>query len=257
MLHVAFDLLHHQHLVRGLLVGEASFELALPVAVRIEGVAAAPAPLGVEVEQLAGQLLSGAPGARLHGLPARAAQLAQGRVLAPDPDVARDLGQLVRGDEDPVVTLVLQVQVVACDLGDGLGLEAREAGDAPDVSGEKSLHSPAPGRALLGRASASEQPVLGDDGEPEARRDEPLPQAGHREAHRGLGHPGPLPQPRRLDPGQVVGRPLALAPPRPGHGGRVARAHQPFELGLGLAQRARDAPGGLGAELSRLVGGDR
>ena len=109
---------------------EALLELPLPVAVRPERVPAAPPALGVQLEQLPGQLLGGPPGARLDRVPACAAELAQGRVGAAGADVAGDLGELVGGDEDAVVALVFEVQVVARDARHGARLEAGEAGDA-------------------------------------------------------------------------------------------------------------------------------
>ncbi len=106
---------------------EALLELALPVGVRPERVPAAAAALGVQAQQLARQLLRGAPRARLHRVPARAAELAQRRVLAARADVARDLRQLVGGDEHAVIALVFEIQVVARDVRDRARLKAREA----------------------------------------------------------------------------------------------------------------------------------
>ena len=63
-----------------------------------------------------------------------------------------------------------------------------------------------------------------------------------------------LPQPRGLQPREVVRRALALAALRPRDDGAVARAHELLELGLGLLQRARGEVRRLGAELQRLVG---
>src|SRR5919204_109824 len=94
-LHVGLDLLDRVALVGRLLVGEARLEVALPLAVLGEGVAVAAAALGVEVEQLAGELLGGATGARLHRLPRLAAELAQRGVRSAGADVAADLRQLV------------------------------------------------------------------------------------------------------------------------------------------------------------------
>ena len=138
------------------LVGEALLELALPVAVGGERVAGAAAALGVEVEQLAGELLRGVARARLHRLPARAAELRQRRVRAAGADVARDLRELVGGHEDLVVALVLEVEVVARDAGDGLRVEAGEARDAvvlvdDDVAGAQVGERAQRARARRGR----------------------------------------------------------------------------------------------------------
>ena len=129
-LHVALHQLDRLALVGCLGEREALLEFPLPVAVGPEGVAAAHAPLGVQLEQLPGQLLGGPAGACLERVPAAPAELAQRRMGAPGADVAGDLGQLVGGDEDAVVAVVFEVQVVARDARHGARLEAGEAGDA-------------------------------------------------------------------------------------------------------------------------------
>ena len=121
---------------------------------------AAAAALGVEIEQLAGQLLRGAPGAGLERLPRLAAQLGEGRVRAPRPHIAADLGQLVDRHEDLVRAGELELEVVARDAGDRLGVEAGEAGEAvvlvdDDVAGAQvgeRAQGAAPGTALRVRA---------------------------------------------------------------------------------------------------------
>ena len=129
-LHVPLDLLDRLALVARLRVGEGGLEVAQPVRVGREREAAAVAALGVEVEQLAGELLGGAAGARLHRVPARPAELGERRVLAAGADVARDLRELVDRHEDAVGALELEVEVVARDAGDGLRVEAGEAREA-------------------------------------------------------------------------------------------------------------------------------
>ena len=112
--------------------GKRLLELALPV-----GVGSANAwPVrrrrsAYRLEQLAGELLRGAPRARLHRLPARAAELRQRRAARRRaPDVARDLRELVGGHEHAVVALVFEVQVVARHVRHRARLKAREARDA-------------------------------------------------------------------------------------------------------------------------------
>ena len=144
-----------------------------------ERVALAALALGVEVEQLAGQLLGRAPRPRLDRVPAGAAELRQRRVRAAGADVAADLGELVDRHEHAVRARVLEVQVVARDVGDGLGVEAGEPRDPvvlvdDDVAGaqvgEAAQHAaPALRPARSGRAAAAEQPVLGDHREVELR----------------------------------------------------------------------------------------
>ena len=184
-LHVALDELDRLALVRRFLVREVRFELPQPLAVLGEAVAGAAAALGVEVEQLAGQLHRGAAGARLDRLPALAAELGERRVRAARADVAADLRELVDRHEDLVRAGELEVEVVAGDAGDGLRVEAGEAGEAvvlvdDDVAGPQVGERPQRAAALaagvhaagaLG-AAAAQQAVVGQDGELEARGDE-------------------------------------------------------------------------------------
>ena len=128
-LHVALDRLDRFELVGGLAVGEGGLHRDLPLAVGREGVALAGAALGVEVEQLAGEGAGGSARARLHVLPALAAERRERRFAA-GADVAAQLRQLVGGDVDAVLALVFEVEVVAGDAADLAGLEAGEAGDA-------------------------------------------------------------------------------------------------------------------------------
>ena len=128
-LHVGLDELDRVALVGGLGVRERVLELALPVGVERERVALAALALGVQIQQLAGELLRRPPGPRLDRLPARAAELRQRRMGAAGADVAADLGELVDRHEHPVRARVLQVQVVARDAGHGLRVEPGEAGD--------------------------------------------------------------------------------------------------------------------------------
>ena len=129
-LHVGLDRLDRVDLVGGLAVGERALELELPLAVGLERVAAAGLALGVEVEQLAGELARGAAGAGLDRLPALRAERRELRRVAAGADVAGDLGELVGGREDLVLAAVLELEVVAGDPGERLRLEAGEAGDA-------------------------------------------------------------------------------------------------------------------------------
>src|SRR6185312_1221192 len=93
-LHVLLDELDRVALVGRLAVREALLELPQPVRIGLERVAAAALALRVEVQQLAGELLRGAAGARLELVPARAAELRERRMGAVGADVARDLREL-------------------------------------------------------------------------------------------------------------------------------------------------------------------
>ena len=183
-------------------------------------------------------------------------------MLAAGADVARDLRELVDRHEDAVRALELEVEVVARDAGDGLGVEAGEAREPvvlvdDDVAGaqvgERAQEAAAAARRALDPAAAVDQLVLGDRGELQRRGDEAVAQVGLAEDEvAGVAvvplHPQPL---------QVVGGALALAVLGPGDDGGVAGAGELLELGLGLGQRARGELGGLGAELDRLRAGDR
>src|SRR3954454_8815388 len=265
-LHVGLDLLDRLALVGGLLPGEGGLELSEPVGVLGERVAVAAAALGVEVEQLAGELLGGAARARLHRLPRLAAELAQRRVAAAGADVAADLRELVDRHEDAVGAGELQLEVVARDAADGLRLEAGELGEAvvlvdDDVAGPEVRERPeraslAGARPRSFRALAAKQPVLGDDRQAQAGGDEPVPEVRLREVE--LRPSGAVAvDPVRAQAREVVGGALAVSLARPGDDGLVVGAHELLELGLGLLEGSRGEVGGLGAELDRLVLRDR
>ena len=221
-LHVGLDRLDRRRAGRASRwYGNAASNSRSQSRVGLEGVAAAALALRVEVEQLAGELLRGAAGARLDLVPARAAELGERGRVAVGADVARDLRELVDRHEDLVVALELEVQVVARDAADGLGVEAGEARDAvvlvdDEVAGaqvgeaaQQALAAARrPGRGL----AAVDQPVLGDGGELQPGRDEAVAQVGLLEDEPRL----PAPSQRALTRCEVVGGALAL-PPRFGH----------------------------------------
>ncbi len=187
LLHVGPHGLDRLQLVGGLAEGERRLELELPLAVAREGVAGAALALGVEVDQLAGQRLGRAAGAQLLLLPLLAAELGQRRVAGVGAHVAADLVELVRGHEHPVAVAELELQVVARDAADGLGLEAREQADAVVLVHHRRAGAQvgeaghrAGARARAGRAlgaAAAQQPVLGDDRQLQLRGEEALAQA--------------------------------------------------------------------------------
>ena len=279
--HVGLDQFDRLQLVGCLGEGEALLEFPLPVGVGLERMAAATPTLGVQAQQLSRQLLRGAAGARLHRLPARASELGQRRVLTARPDIARDLRELLGGDEHAVVALIFEVEVVARDVRDRARLKAGEPRDAvilmhDDVAraqlGERAQRAAAYASrgapsGLTGRraralgAAAAQQTMLGEDRELQLRGDEALAQRRGDEAQRGLEYLARnvdvLAQPRGLHAAEVVGRPLALAATRERHDRAVAGAHELLELGLGLGQRARGGIGGLRPQLQWLLAGDR
>ena len=187
--------------------------------------------------------------------------------------VARDLGQLVGGYEHAIVALVFQVQVVARHVRHRARRKAGEARHAmvlvhDDVAraqvGERAQRpaagtaAPEPVRAgaTLGPASA-QQPVLGEHGELELGRHEPLAQRGRGEAQRGLqslvAGVDVLGQPRRFQTPEVVGGALAFAAPGERDHRAVAGAHELLQLRLGFRERASARVGGLRPQLDLLA----
>ena len=242
-----------------LAVGEGALEPQLPLAVGGEAVPATRLALGVEVDQLAGELARGAAGARLHLLPALAAELRELRALAAA-DVAGDLRQLLRRDQHPVAVAVLELEVVAGDPGDGAGVEAGEAGDAVVLVDDVLARGQVPERGEAATARrrrrgppAVDEAPVGDHGElhrrgDEAVRDRRLGEEDRRgDGRRAVG------EDRRGQPLERVLRSLPLADPLEGDDGDVAGAQLLLELGLGLGEVARRRDGDRGAELVLVV----
>ena len=264
LLHVGAHGLDRLELVRRLAVGERALELHLPLGVVREGVAGAALALGVERDQLAGERLGGAPGAQLLLLPLLAAELGELRVAGVGADVTADLVELVARDEDAVAVAELELEVVAGDAADRLGLEAREQGHAVvlvDDRGARSQVGEGGERAGAwalgtGAAASAQQAVLGHDGQLQLGGEEALAQAGVGEQDARLCRRRPAVEEGGVDAGEVELGALGLAAPGPGHHGAVAGAEELLELGLGLAQRAGRGVGALGAELVLLVAAD-
>ena len=264
LLHVGAHGLDRLELVGRLAVGEAALELELPLGVAREGVPGAAAALGVEVDQLAGQRLRGPAGAQLLLLPLLAAELGERRLAGVGSHVAADLVELVAGDEDAVAVPVLELEVVAGDAPDGLGLKTREERDAVVLvddrraraqvcEGGDRARSRALGTAAL---AAAQEAMLRHDRQLELRSHEAVAQGRVREQHRGIDRRGLTVEESCLQASQVELGALALAATPPGDDGAVARAHELLQLGLGVAQRARRGVGALGTKLVRLVLGD-
>ena len=108
--------------------GKASSNSLLPRRVGREGGAALLQALLVEDHQLLGDLGHRGPHLGLGALPAVAAQPAEGGAVAAR--VVADRVDLVGGDVEPVVALVLEQQVVAVDAADGPLDHAAVAGHA-------------------------------------------------------------------------------------------------------------------------------
>ena len=217
-----------------------------------------PAPgltLGVEVDQVAGHLASGAARLRLHLRPALAAQLRELGTLAAA-DVAGDLGELLGGDEDLVPVAVLELEVVAGDPGDGAGVEAGEAGDAVVLVNDvlaggqvPQRREPAAGRGGSGGAAPVHETPERDHRQLQGGRDEPVGDLRLGEGDRRLGRRRALAEQLRRQPVEPVAGPLRLADPLEGDDGQIARADLLLELRLGLAEAARGGDGDRGAEV--------
>jgi len=121
-------------IARGLILrlaeGEARLQLLQPGLIEVVGNSLHPLALGVEREQLAGQLVHIDPRPRLEQLPGLAAELGESGRLAVGADVARDLADLLVRNVEAIVALEGQQQVVARNAGDLLGLEGLQLADA-------------------------------------------------------------------------------------------------------------------------------
>ena len=184
-------------------------------------------------------------------------------------DVAGDLRQLLRRDEDLVAVAVLELEVVAGDPGDGARVEAGEAGDAvvlvDDVvaGGEVAERGEAAAaRRRGGGAAAVDEPPVGDHGELQRR----ARRSRRRSAPRRTGPPaetgaGPSAEDRRGEPLERVLGALGLADALEGDDGDVAGAELLLELRLRLGEAAggrdRRSRRGTRARASSTVGGER
>ena len=191
-------------------------------------------------------------------MPGLAAELRERGRPAVGADVARELGQLVVRDEQPVLALELEVDVVARDAADRLGVEAEEAADAvldvhdvvagPQIGRARERAAEAPGDRGARRA-APEQLLRRDDGQARRRPHDAAPQRRDGEDDAGLVRQRlPRGEQRRLDAAQGELRALGVAAVREGDDDAQAGAHEPEQLGLGLADAAARQRGPLRLE---------
>ena len=129
-LEVLLDRLDRARLVVGLAVRERRFEPFQPLVRQIECDAFGALALGVERDQLAGELAYRLTGASLEILPGLAAEFREGRCLCVGADVARELAELLVRHVEPVVSPEREEEIVARDVGDRLRLEAEQLADA-------------------------------------------------------------------------------------------------------------------------------
>ncbi len=181
--------------------------------------------------------------------------------LAVGADVAADLRQLVVRNVQAVVAAELEVEVVADDAPDLLGVEADEAADAVvlvhDVVaaaqvGDRRERAPEPGRAA--GAAAAQELGGGQHREPQGGRHEAVPKRRDAERDARLVGPGPVGRGQvGLHPAQGHVRAPGLAEVSEAHEHAVAGAHERAQLVLGLADAARGERGQLGLELVWLA----
>ena len=235
-------------LVLGLRVGEGALEALEPALLVGIGLACARLAHRVEAQQLAGELVHRGAGARSQRVPGLAPELGEGGRAPVGADVARQLGQLVVRNEEAVLALELQVDVVPRDPADRLRVESEEAADAvldvhdviarPQIGRARERAAEATGHRCARRA-APEQLLRRDDGHTRLRPHHPAPQRRDGEQHSRLVRQRlPRGEQRRVDPPQRELRALGIAPVREGHDHAQARAHEPEQLGLGLADAA-------------------
>ncbi len=165
------------------------------------------------------------------------------------------------GHVEAVVPPELEVEVVADDAADLLGVEADEPPDAVvlvnDVVagtqvGDGRERAADPGRPA--RAAAAEELRRREHGQAQARRDEPPPELRDAERHAGLvgAFRTGIGQ-RRLDPAQLEVRAARLAEMREAHEHAVARPREAAQLVLGLGDAERRERRRLGVERGGLA----
>ena len=149
--------------------------------------------LRVEDEQLTRERLRARPGAILDRLPRLPAELGERRRVAVGADVARDLGDLLVRDVQPVVALEGEEQVVPRDPGDRLRLEPQQLADAV-ILVDDVVAGPQVGEALQrapdpdvgpGRPLAEDLGVREED-QVEVAQDEAAPRRRDREDEAGF-----------------------------------------------------------------------
>ena len=254
-LHVLLDRLDRGALVVGLAVGEARFELVEVLVVEVERMAGRLLALGVEPEELAGELADPFAGPALEQLPGLAAELRERGRAAVGADVARDLAQLLVRHVEPVVAAEGEEEVVTRDLGDLLRLEAEQLPDAVVL-----VHDVVAGAKVgegLERATdplccarpAAEDLRVGQDCDPELSPHEAS--TGRRDRIEQLGFLWQLVaglDEAGLDPAEQVLVPERLAFVSEGDDDPKAGADERAELVLGLGEAARGDRRPLGLE---------
>ena len=116
-------------LVRGFDIREGCFHIGLPIGVRGEGGAAGSFAFGIELQQLASNILHIPLGLALGTLPIGSAEPRNGRLDFARTHVARNAIGLVGGDEEHILGGVNELQVIAFHLPNAHAFDAVEARD--------------------------------------------------------------------------------------------------------------------------------
>ena len=261
-LEVFLDGLDRDPLVVRLLVREARLELLQVLVLEVVGDARRLLPLGIEPDELAGELADALARPALEQLPRLAAELRERRRAAVRADVARDLPELLVRDVEPVVPAEGEQEVVARDAGDLLRLEAEQLPDAvvlvDDVVagaevGERLERAADP---VLGAARlAAEDLRVRQQRETEVAPDEAA--AGRRDRVEELGFGGELLalfHDACVDPPEQVLVAQRLAAVREGDDRAQAAADERPKLLFRLREPASGDRGALSLERDRLSG---
>ena len=264
-LEILLDGLDRPRLVVGLAVGERRLEPLEPLVREVEAGALGPLALGVEREELAGELAHRLARAGLEVLPGLAAELGEGRRLRVGADVAGELAELLVRDVEPVLAAEREEEVVAGDAGDLLRLEAEQLADAvilvDDVVADAQVGERGERAAEAGvgaRRPLAEDLRVGQEHEPELAPDEPAARRRDREADgRVTRERSAVGVDRALDLAQQPALPQRLAAVRERDDDAVAGADEAGELVLGLGEAAGRDRRPLRLELERLPARER
>ena len=264
-LEILLDSLDRARLILGLAVREGRSRAAQPVVGEIERDARRTLPLGVEREQLAGELTHGLPCSRLEVRPRFASQLGELRRLRVGADVLRELAELLVREIEAVVATEGDEEVVARDACDLLRLEAEELPDAvilvDDVvaCSQVGERGERPAETGIGpRRTLPEDLAVGQQHEAELAPDEAAARRGDGEAESGVLRQRLAGLERlRLDLAKQRLLAQRLAAVRERDDDAVPGANEALQLGLGLGEPAGGDRGALRLERERLAARER
>ena len=160
--HIGLNLGECAQLVVGFDIGEGTLQFALPLVIGGEGVAALGLALGVEGQQILGEILDGGAGLALGALPVLGTQAGEGRRTIARTDIAGHPVDLIDRHIDLIAGGVAQYQILALDLADSTTDHALVDGDAMFNMDNviPNLEPAQEGGAILGAAGSAA--VLGE-----------------------------------------------------------------------------------------------